>query len=233
MLPSQEGERDSGVKSLVRGETPTSVGEANGEQGAEGDGHGQPGVKRRRRKKEGGRKAGVGVSPSCCCGTEDVPPLALYQHAGSPVDPTSHPCESRACPRGSSRRETGPIAAVGVTGARRAPSARASQGELELGDPEGRRLVGPQKALVWARSHVTGASSFLSPRVTLLWAVGGAAVGPAGSGRQKLPCSVVASLPPPPGLFIDSASYSAETNLRSSQVPGPAAACIISQAALH
>lgn len=39
--------------------------------------------------------------------------------------------------------------------------------------------------------------------------------------------------PPPPSLFIDSASYSAETNLRFSQVLGPAAACIISQAATH
>ena len=62
---SVKGLRDSGVQALVRGETPTSVGKANGER--ERDGHGQPGVKPEEEEEEGGRQEWGSLPPPCCC----------------------------------------------------------------------------------------------------------------------------------------------------------------------
>lgn len=133
-----------------------------------------------------------------------------------------------------------------VPGARSAPSARASLGEPEPEGTEGRRPVWPQKAPVWARSSVAGASSSLSPWVTLpwvtlpwvvveawSWAIFGTSCLGCCRGQEGRRSCALWLLPPAPSLFIDSASYSAETNLCFSQVLGPAAACIISQAAIH
>ena len=173
----------------------------------------------------------MGVSASCCCGTEDLLSLAPYQHAGSLLDPKSHRCESGVCPLGSPRRETGPVwPLAGLPGTRSAPSAGASLEEPELGGTEGRRLVQAQKAPFWVRSRVPGASSSLSPWVTLPWVVaevrsravfGGSCLGCCRGQEGRSSCALWL-LPPPslPSLFIDSASYSAETNLFQS---GPGA----------
>lgn len=68
-----------------------------------GSGVRRPRAARREAAGGGGRKAGVGVSPSCCSGMEDLLPLALYQRMGSLLDPKSHQCESGGCPLGSPR----------------------------------------------------------------------------------------------------------------------------------
>lgn len=194
------GERDSGVKMLVRGETSTSVGKTNGEQSETA--RVQPGVKRRRRRKAG-RKWG-----SLQAAAVDLLPLTLCQYMGSFLDPTSPQSESRICPQG----RPGPLwLFAGILRARNSPSAGSSLGELDPGgtegtegmeSTEGRQLIQAQKNPVWARSCVQEHPPCCPPGCHChgwaqrwSWAgqhSGAAALGAAGSARQKLLCSMLA-----------------------------------------
>lgn len=179
------------------------------------------------------------MSRSCCCGMDPLP-LTPYWHMGSLPDPSYHRCKNRVYLLEAQGEKLVPYCPV--SGSRRAPSAGASPGEPQLGG-HGGQAAGPGTENCHLGKEPCPSSIPLSVPRGAAAGGGGRGAGPGqylgGSclGVSKAEASVLcACFPPPPpfpSLFIDSASYSAETNLRFSQVPGPAAACIISQAAIH